>query len=150
MRVPPILRLPLVALSILYVNVISVDRLWLEIISQISFVSFVSPYLLAKHRPCTQRQLIWRLLSVRDGMMVITRTVFGMSPTSCHVSGSLLSHCKMKIALEVFSGSRKFASLERRQCGIRKRALDLESDDLFELLQCPFIESLSVPLFLYL
>lgn len=83
-------------------------------------------------------------------MMAITGVAFGMSPTSCHFSGSSLSHCKMKISIEVPSGSRKFASLERRQYGIRKRALDLESDDLFELLQCPFTESLSAPRFLYL
>ena len=53
--------------------------------------SFVSPVSLAKHRPWTQRQFPWRLLSVGDGRMAMTEAALGPSPSCLHFPGPLLS-----------------------------------------------------------
>lgn len=48
------------------------------------------------------------------------RMALGQSPAHRHFSGSWLSHCEVEISLEVPSGSRQFASQQRRLCGIRE------------------------------
>lgn len=58
------------------------------------------------------------------------------SPLHTVASLGLRHLTSAEISLEVPSGSRHFASLEKIQCDIRQRALDSESDEPFRLLQC--------------
>lgn len=75
----------------------------------------------------------------------MTGMALGKSP-QCLLWVFAFSLFKMEISVEVPSGCRQCASLEKRECGIRKKkkALDLESDEPSEFLQCHSVVSISV------
>lgn len=92
---------------------------------------------------------MWRLLSVGDGMMTMTEWPWGSllhtitSLGLCYLTVMWRALLKFPLAL----GS---LLLSGEGCVASEKALDSESEELFELLLCPLIVSLSVPQFLCL